>query len=120
MLDLLCIELALLRAACADWDRACVRFLIVLFAVWTARLTQLACAFPGAAQTSSMYDRLQRFLRGFELDVGATARFVASFVGVAAVDSPWGLALDLTNWESGKAELNLLALVHGRVAFPLF
>lgn len=120
MLELDCIERALARTG---WNRARVRFLarflVALFAVKTVCLTQLACAFPGAARTGSHYKRLQRFLRGFDLDAGATARLIASLV---SVDGSWVLALDRTNWKLGKAELNLLvlALVYEGVAFPLF
>lgn len=106
-----------------DWNRARVkflsRFLVALLAVKTVCLTQVACAFPGAAQTPSHYKRLQRFLKDFDLDFGSVARLIASLVGV---QGPWVLALDRTNWKLGKAELNLLvlALVHEGIAFPLF
>lgn len=120
MLELDYIERTLVPTG---WNRARVRFLarflVALFAVKTVCLTQIASAFPGAAQTQSHYKRLQRFLRGFEWDAGATARLIASLVGV---EGAWILALDRTNWKLGKAELNLLvlALVHDGVAFPLF
>jgi hypothetical protein len=120
MLELDCIERALARTG---WNRARVkflaRFLVALFAVKTVCLTQIATAFPGAALPDSSYKRLQRFLHGFDIDAGATARLIASLLGV---EGPWTLALDRTNWKLGRAELNLLvlALVHEGVAFPLF
>jgi len=106
-----------------EWNRARVkflaRFLIALFAVKTVCLTQIATAFPGTAKTDSHYKRLQRFLRGFDMDAGSLAHLIISLVGV---EPPWVLALDRTNWKLGRAELNLLvlAIVHEGVAFPLF
>lgn len=106
-----------------DWNQARIkflaRFLVALIAVKTVCLSQIASVFTGQAQTASHYKRIQRFLRGFDLDFGSVARLVSTLAGV---EGPWVLALDRTNWKLGKAELNLLvlALVHEGVAFPLF
>ncbi len=120
MPELDCIERALEGTV---WNLARVkflaRFLVAVLAVKTLCLPQLACAFPGQARVESNYKRLQRFLRGFDLDMGSVARLIVALV---KAEGPWTLARDRTNWKLGKAELNLLvlALVHGGVAFPLF
>jgi hypothetical protein len=114
------IEDALLRTG---WNKARVhllaRFLVTLIACRTVCLYRLANALPGSAKPSSHYKRLQRFLRGFDLDFTVLARLV---VALTRQEPPFVLALDRTNWRLGKAELNVLvlALVYNGVAFPLF
>jgi hypothetical protein len=105
-----------------DWNQARIkflaRFLIALICVKTVCLSQIASVFAGQAQSASHYKRIQRFLRGFDLDYAALARLVAALSGVKA---PWVLSLDRTNWKLGKTQINflVLALVHQGVAFPL-
>lgn len=105
-----------------NWNQARIkflaRFLVALLATKTVCLSQIASVFPGNAQSASHYKRIQRFLRGFDLDYAALARLVAALTGVEA---PWVLSLDRTNWKLGKTEINflVLALVHQGVAFPL-
>lgn len=70
-------------------------FLIALFRVKTVNLTQVATAFPGRAQTSSHYKRLQRFFREFELNYYTVAKLV---VGLVDIPEPWVL---LTRAEIG-------------------
>jgi hypothetical protein len=108
--------------ATTHWNRARVkflaRFLVALIAVKTVCLSQVASVFPGAAKPESHYKRIQRFLRGFDLDFGALAHLLAALAGP---EPPWVLSLDRTNWKLGKADINflVLALVHRGVAFPL-
>ncbi len=103
------------------WNKARIkflaRFLVALIAVKTVCLTQIASVFAGKAKPASHYKRIQRFLRGFDLDFAALARLVVSLVDVPA---PWVLSLDRTNWKVGKAQINflVLALVHKGMAFP--
>ncbi len=105
-----------------DWNQARIkflaRFLVALIATKTVCLSQIASVFSGEAQPASHYKRIQRFLRGFDMDFAALARLVAFLTGVEA---PWVLSLDRTNWKLGKTEINflVLALVHQGVAFPL-
>ena len=119
MLDLNCIESALSRTG---WNRARVKFLarfvVSLLTAQTVCLTRLAVLFPSEAAKDSCYKRMQRFLRGFDLDYSVLARLL---VQIAGISPPWTLALDRTNWKLGKAELNVLMLcvVHQGVAFPL-
>jgi len=103
------------------WNKARIkflaRFLVALIAVKTVCLTQIASVFAGKAKPASHYKRIQRFLRGFDLDFAALARLVVSLVDVPA---PWVLSLERTNWKGGKAQINflVLALVHKGMAFP--
>lgn len=119
MPDLNCIESALSRTG---WNRARVtflaRFVVSLLSAQTVCLTRLAVLFPSEAATDSCYKRMQRFLRGFDLDYKGLAHLL---VQIAGVPTPWTLALDRTNWKLGKADLNILMLcvVHRGVAFPL-
>lgn len=104
------------------WNRARIkfltRFLVALIAVKTVCLSQIACAFPGQAKPASHYKRIQRFLRGFDLDFAALAKMLAALVGP---EPPWVLSLDRTNWKLGNTEINFLVLarIHRGVAFPL-
>lgn len=119
MPDLDCIEKAFLETG---WNRARVtflaRFLVSLIAVKTICLTQIASVFPGDAEVASHYKRIQRFLRGFDLDFVALAKLTIQLVGVTG---PWVLSLDRTNWKLGKTEVNILmlVLVHRGIGFPL-
>lgn len=129
MPDLNCIESALSRTG---WNRARAsararvcqisgtvrRVAVSRLTAQTVCLTRLAVLFPSEASTDSCYKRMQRFLRGFDLNYGTLARLLAQ---IAGVPTPWTLALDRTNWKLGKAELNVLMLcvVHQGVAFPL-
>jgi hypothetical protein len=105
-----------------DWNWARVkflaRFLIALFTVKSVCLTQIASVFPGEAQVGSHYKRLQRFLRGFDLDFATLARLLARLSGAHA---PFVLALDRTDWKLGRIHLNILMLVivHQGIGFPV-
>jgi len=113
-----------------DWNQARIkflaRFLIALIAVKTVCLSQIASVFPGQAKPASHYKRIQRFLRGFDLDFAALAKMLAALVGPepplsGAKRRGWVLSLDRTNWKLGNTEINFLVLarVHQGVAFPL-
>jgi hypothetical protein len=98
------------------------RFLVALIACRSVCLTKVANALPGKAQTASHYKRLQRFLRGFDLDAITLARLTLGWLQTAlGLHPPYILALDRTNWKLGKTEINVLkiAVVHKGVAFPL-
>jgi len=120
MLKLDCIENALIRTG---WNKARVRllarFLSALIVCRSVCLYRLANVLPGEAKASSHYRRLQRFLADFSLDLAAWAGLIVRIVGQ---QPPFVLAMDRTNWQLGRTELNLLvlALVYKGVAFPLF
>lgn len=96
------------------------QFLLALLKVRSVSLAELATGFGGKAKVESHYKRLQRFFRGFEIDQDAIARLLVRLVPVG--DGPWRLAMDRTNWQFGKADVNFLVLgVAWRgVALPLF
>ena len=106
-----------------DWHGARVSFLahfiIALFKVKTVNLAELATAFNGRVKPESSYKRLQRFLRGFELNFPQLARLVVKLM--ALDEGPWYLTLDRTNWRFGKHEINILMLgiAYRGVAIPL-
>jgi hypothetical protein len=96
------------------------QFLLALLKVRSVSLAELATGFGGKAKVESHYKRLQRFFRSFEIDQDALARLLVRLVPVG--DGPWRLAMDRTNWQFGKADINFLVLgVAWRgVAVPLF
>ena len=96
------------------------QFLPALLKVRSVSLAELATGFGGKAKVESHYKRLQRFFRAFEIDQDALARLLVRLVPVG--DGPWRLAMDRTNWQFGKADINFLVLgVAWRgIAVPLF
>ena len=86
----------------------------------TVNLTRLAPHIDSAAQITSVHRRLERFFSDVRLNEADVARLVVVALSLAA--QPWHLAIDRTNWQFGKTDLNLLALsvAHGEVCIPLF
>jgi hypothetical protein len=107
----------------SDWHGARVSFLahfiIALFQVKTVNLAELATAFNGRVKPESNYKRLQRFLRGFELNFEPLARLVVSLMPLDG--GRWYLTLDRTNWRFGHHEINILMLgiTYRGVAVPV-
>jgi DDE family transposase len=96
------------------------QFLLALLKVRNVNLAELAKGFSGPSKTDSHYKRLQRFLRSFEIDYDDWARLLVRLLPVG--EGPWRLTMDRTNWQFGKAEINLLVLgiaYHG-IALPIF
>lgn len=95
-------------------------FLLALIKVRSVNLAELATGFGGPAKVESHYKRLQRFFRSFEFDYNDLARLLVRLVPVG--EGPWYLTMDRTNWQFGKAELNLLVLgiAHQGIAVPIF
>jgi hypothetical protein len=86
----------------------------------TVNLTRLAPRIDSAAQTASVHRRLERFFTDVRLNQAEVARLVVAALSLAT--KPWHLAIDRTNWQFGKTDLNLLVLsvAHGEVCIPLF
>ena len=86
----------------------------------TVSLTRLAACIDSRAQIASVHRRLERFFRDVRLNQADVARLVVAALSLAA--KPWHLAIDRTNWQFGKTDLNLLVLsvAHGDVCIPLF
>ena len=84
----------------------------------TVNLSHLASQFPGSAQTSSNYRRLQRFFHKVTLDGDAVAQLVLAMLKLRG---PIMLALDRTNWKLGRKDINVLtlAIVTKRFRVPL-
>jgi hypothetical protein len=96
------------------------QFLLALLKVRSVNLAELATGFSGSAKVDSHYKRLQRFFRAFEIDYDDWARLLVRLLPVG--EGPWRLTLDRTNWQFGKAGLNLLVLgmAYRGMALPIF
>jgi hypothetical protein len=84
----------------------------------SVNLSHVACERPGRVQTASTYRRLQRFFQHVRLDEDWALPLLVRLLGL---DKPWLLALDRTNWQIGKTEVNylVLAVVTRRFRIPL-
>lgn len=118
-----CIENALKTTG---WNRARVkllaRFLTALLVCRSVCLSKVANVLAGEAKTASHYKRLQRFLRGFDLDRIALARIMIGWLyAQTGLKAPYILSLDRTNWKFGCVEINILmlAIAHNKIAFPV-
>ena len=74
----------------------------------TICLWRLAAYVESAAATASVRRRFYRFFQFVRLDGAMTARIVADLLGLHG--KPWVLAIDRTNWEFGKATINILMI----------
>ena len=81
-------------------------------------LSHLACERPGEVKTSSTYRRLQRVFQHVSLDEDWALPLL---VRLLRLNGSWLLALDRTNWQIGKTEVNylVLAVVTPRFRLPL-
>jgi len=86
----------------------------------TVNLNRLAPHIESAAQTASVHRRLERFFNEVKLNETEVARLVVSALALAG--KPWHLAMDRTNWQFGKTDLNILVLsvALDDVCVPLF
>jgi hypothetical protein len=84
----------------------------------SVNLSHLACERPGAVQTMSTYRRLQRFFQHVRLDEDWALPLLVRLLGL---NGSWLLALDRTNWQIGRTEVNFLVLaaVTRRFRVPL-
>ena len=105
------------------WHQARVvllaKFMMALVKVRSSNLTKVAQVFSGKAETASNYKRLQRFLRGFNLDYTQCANVLAQWF---CPKGSWVLCLDRTNWDFGVTKINflVLAVAHNGIAILLF
>ena len=97
-----------------------VGMLLGLFRLKQVNLTQLAVAFASEADPQSRYRRLQRFFSSVVFDYDAVARLIMRLF--AFHGQPYYLTLDRTNWQWGKADLNILTLgvVYKGAAVPVY
>lgn len=84
----------------------------------SVNLSHLACERPGTVQTTSTYRRLQRFFQYVRLDEDWALPLLVRVLGL---NGACLLALDRTNWQIGKTEVNYLVLdvVTRRFRVPL-
>jgi hypothetical protein len=106
------------------WNKAgmtCfVNMLLALIVTRTINMSKLACIFASNAQQSSRYRRLQRFFAKFKIDYVMVAGFIFKLFFVT--DGKWYLAIDRTNWQWGKTDINILtlAVVFKGAAIPIY
>jgi hypothetical protein len=106
------------------WNKAritCfVNMLLGLFITRTINLNKLACVFVSDAEQLSRYRRLQRFFAKFKIDYDMIAGFIFRLFFV--VNGKWYLAIDRTNWQWGKSDINILtlAIVFKGTAIPIY
>jgi len=106
------------------WNKAritCfVNMLLGLFITRTINLNKLACVFTSDAEQLSRYRRLQRFFAKFKIDYDMIAGFIFRLFFVA--NGKWYLAIDRTNWQWGKSDINILtlAIVFKGAAIPIY
>lgn len=93
------------------------QFILALITVRTVNLTQIALAFCREATTDSSYRRIQRFFSSFEIPHKLLVQLVLSLLP----PGPYWLTMDRTNWQWGRADINILtvAIVHKGAAFPI-
>lgn len=86
----------------------------------TVNLNRLAPHIESAAQVASVHRRLERFFNEVKLNETEVARLVVNALSLAG--RPWHLAMDRTNWQFGKTDLNILVLsvALNDVCVPLF
>lgn len=106
------------------WNKARMTcFITMLLALLTTRtinLNKLACALFSDVQQSSRYRRLQRFFATFEMNYDQVAGFIFRLFFVSG--GRWYLAVDRTNWQWGKSNINILtlAIVFKGTAIPIY
>ena len=84
----------------------------------TVNWTELATTFPGTAQTSSCYRRIQRFFKGVAFDEETFAQLIARLF---SPEGAWMLSMDRTNWMFGAFKINILylAINYKNMAIPI-
>ena len=106
------------------WNKArmdCfVGMLVGLLKTRSINLVEMATGFTSDAQPDSRYRRIQRFIHGHFLSYDKVAWFIMALFGF--LDGPFYLAMDRTNWQWGKTNLNILmlAVVYKGVAIPVY
>jgi hypothetical protein len=117
-------ELAYILNQYFSWNKArmdCfVGMLIGLLKTRSVNLVEMSMGFASDALQESRYRRIQRFIHGHSLSFDKVAWFVMALFGF--LDTPFYLAMDRTNWQWGKKNLNILmlAVVYKGVAIPVY
>lgn len=92
-------------------------FVVSLVRARTVVLSSLSLILNSKAKANSNYRRIQRFFRDFEIDYTQVAKLVLN----SLPQVKFILALDRTNWQFGKKDINILmlALVYKDMSIPL-
>lgn len=104
------------------WHRARLKFIArftsALLTQTTTNLKRLALTLKAGVKPTSNYRRIQRFLKGYDMDRAALGRLL---LHVLPVSPPYVLTLDRTEWHFGQTPVNVLAVgvVFGQVAVPI-
>src|ERR1700689_12596 len=108
------IRLARSRCETLGW------LIVSILTAGTVNLTRPAPHIDSAAQITSVHRRLERVFTGVRLDQAEAARLVVAALSLAV--KPWHRAIDRTNCQFRKTDLNRLVLsaAHGDVCIPLF
>jgi Transposase DDE domain len=103
------------------WRRDCLsKAILSLIKVRNVNLQELAIGLGGKAQIDSRYKRLYRFLRFFEIDLFAIARWLFKLFFLPGQSIY--IAIDRTNWYWGKKNINvfMLSVCYEGIAIPLY
>ena len=104
--NLLCQALELHKSR-ADCFAACA---LTAVEGRTVKLSGIAARLPGSALLESKYRRLQDFFCEVKLNYNALACFLMRMIQSILGDAPLILAIDRTNWEARRNDVNLLVL----------
>ena len=117
-------ELTNLFKPILDWNKSRLDcFVLVVFGVIqlrTVNLSYLATAIISPATKESSYRRLQRFFKQFDICPTLIGKLLISMLRAHCPGS-WIFAIDRTNWQLGKAHINVLVItvILGKVGFPV-
>ena len=95
------------------------KFVLALLKAQTVNLKKIAEKFSGKAEPDSHYKRIQRFLKGYDVDF---ANFAKIIVALMPLSEKWVLCMDRTTWKFGLLNINILLLgvAYKGFCIPLF
>ncbi len=93
-------------------------FILSLCKVQSVCFDKLASAFETESKKDSSLRRIQRFMSEYVLDIDFVARFIFALL---PHKPPFILAMDRTNWQFGKININalVLSIVYDGISFPI-
>lgn len=97
-----------------------VNMILGVIASGSVHQHKTALGFAGSAKQASVCSRIRNFLKSFKLNYDDYARAILE---IAGLKGPLPLALDHTNWKSGRIDINLLVLavvITDQFSVPLF
>lgn len=93
-------------------------FITALVKARTVNLADIATVFTRKSRIESNYRRIQRFFKDYEMHYVTLGKM---FLSLLPKDKQFIIAIDRTNWEFGKNDINILmiTLVHKGTSFPI-